>query len=366
MNKNEILIATFTTVLFGILFFLFRSILVYVAISAVFAIIGSPLVKLFQKIKHKKFKIGKGVASLLTLASFYTVVTVALLVALPFISKEAQYLSSINPNDILTKTQEPIEKIEGLIFEYTNKHFSIEEYSREKIVSIVNFASFSHWVNAITSLTGNFLMYFFALSFITFFFLKDGRMFFEKAKTIMPDRYRHDASGILPEIKTKLTRYFIGICVEVLAVFLCLSVGLYIVDVKYFIIIAMVAAIFNVVPYIGPLIGIVFGLTIISFTYCSGTPDCIETVFALLGKGFLVFIIVQLLDNILFQPYIYGKSVNAHPLEIFLIVMVFGNLWGIPGLIVAIPAWSVVKIILNEVRKNSKFLNKVYETKSND
>jgi len=363
MNKNEILIAAFTALLFAILFFLFRSVLVYVAISAVCAIIGSPLVKLFQKIKYKKFQIGKGLASFLTLLSFYTVVTIAVLTVLPFISKEAHYFSNINPNELLARTQGPIDKIEGVIFDYTHKHFSIEEYSREKIISVVNFASFSHWINGITSLTGNFLMYFFALSFITFFFLKDGKMFFDKAKTIIPSRYRQEIPGILPQIKTKLTRYFIGICIEVLAVFLCLSMGLYFVDVKYFIIIAIVAAIFNVVPYIGPMIGIVFGLTIVSFTYCSGTADCIHTLFPLLGKAFLVFIAVQLLDNILFQPYIYGKSVNAHPLEIFLIVMVFGNLWGVIGLIVAIPSWSVVKIVLNEIRKNSKFLNKVYQPK---
>jgi predicted PurR-regulated permease PerM len=362
MNKNEILIALFTILLFIILFFLFNSILVYVTISAVFAIIGSPLVKLFQKIKCKKFQIGKGLASFLTLVSFYTVVTAAVIIVLPFITKETQYLSNINPNELLAKTQEPIKKIESLVFEYTNKHFSVEEYGRDKIVSIVNFASFSHWLNAITSLTGNFLMYFFSLSFITFFFLKDGRIFFQKAKSIIPSRYREEAPGILPQIKTKLTRYFIGICIEVLAVFICLSVGLSFVDVKYFIIIAMVAAIFNVIPYIGPLIGILFGLTIIIFTYCSGAPECFQTIFPLLGRAFLVFILVQLIDNIFFQPYIYGKSVNAHPLEIFLIVMVFGNIWGIIGLILAIPTWSVVKIILNEIRKNSKFLKKVYQT----
>jgi len=364
MNKNEILIAAFTALLFALLFFLFRSILVYVAISSVFAIIGSPLVKLFQKVKFKKFQIGKGLASFLTLLSFYTVVTVAVLVVLPLISQEAQYFADINPNELLARAQGPINTVEGLIFEYTNKQFSVEEYSREKIVSVVNFTSFSHWINAISSITGNFLMYFFALSFITFFLLKDGKMFFEKSKTIIPSRYRDEAPSILPQIKTKLTRYFIGICVEVLAVFICLSVGLYFVDVKYFIIIAIVAAIFNVIPYIGPLIGIAFGLTIISFTYCSATPECIHTIFTLLGKSFAVFIAVQLLDNILFQPYIYGKSVNAHPLEIFLIVMVFGNLWGIVGLIIAIPAWSVVKIVLGEVRKNSKFLEKVYQHKS--
>lgn len=361
MNKNEILIAGFTALLFGILFFLFRSVIVYIAISAVFATIGSPLVKLFQKIKYRKFHIGKGFASLLTLLSFYTVVTAAVLIVLPFINKEAQYLSTINPNEIIDRAQGPIDQIEEIIHNYTGEHFSIEEYGREKIVSIVNFASLSNWINAITSLTGNLLIYFFALSFITFFFLKDGRMFFEKAKALIPSRYREEAPGILPKIKTKLTRYFIGICIEVLAVFLCLSIGLYFVDVQYFIIIAMVAAIFNVIPYIGPLIGILFGLTIVSFTYCSSTPECIDTIFSLLGKTFLVFIIVQLLDNVLFQPFIYGKSVNAHPLEIFLIVMVFGNLWGIIGLIIAIPAWSVVKIVLGEIRKNSKFLNNVYQ-----
>ncbi len=114
MNKNEILIAGFTALLFGILFFLFRSVIVYIAISAVFATIGSPLVKLFQKIKYRKFHIGKGFASLLTLLSFYTVVTAAILIVLPFINKEAQYLSTINPNEIIDRAQGPIDQIEEI------------------------------------------------------------------------------------------------------------------------------------------------------------------------------------------------------------------------------------------------------------
>ena len=366
MNKNDFLIAAFTALLFAVLFFFFKSILLYVSISAVFAIIGSPLVKLFQKVHIKKVHLGKGLASFLTLLSFYTVFTIAVLTVLPFITKEAQYFSTINPNELIERTQEPIKALEGHIFSYTGNNFSVEEYAREKIISIVNFTSFSNWLNAITSITGNFLIYFFALSFITFFLLKDGKMFFEKSKTLVPRKYRQEASGILPEIKTKLTRYFIGICIEVLMVCLCLSLGLFIIEIKYFIIIAIVAAVFNIIPYIGPLIGIVFGLSIISFTYCSNTADCIHSVFPLLGKAFLVFIIVQLLDNVLFQPYIYGKSVNAHPLEIFLIVMVFGNIWGIVGLILAIPSWSVLKIIIGEIRKNSKFLNKVYQPQNDE
>lgn len=363
MNKNEILIAGFTIVLFGALYFILESVLVYLCVSAVIALIGSPLVKLFQTIKIKQKPLNKGLSAFLTLISFYSIFTVALVILLPFLNEEAKYLSMVNPNKILLASQEPIAKIEDLIFEYTDQKIAIEAYLKDKIVGIINIANVSNWINSITSFTGNVVLYFFSISFITFFFLKDGKLFFDYLKQIIPPNYRKGAPDILPKVKTKMTRYFIGLCLEVFIIFSLMSIGLYFIDVKYFIIVATVAAIFNVIPYIGPLIGVAFGVTVVSISTCTSSMDCIEVVLPLIGKTLLVFLSVQLLDNIVLQPIIYGKSVNAHPLEIFLVVIISGNMWGILGLILAIPVWSVLKIVLIEIRKNSEILNNIYQNK---
>ncbi len=361
MKKNEILIAAFTLLLFTVLFIVFRSVLVYILVSAVFAIVGSPVVKLFQKIKFKKFSIGKGFASLLTLVTFYAFVGFAILTFLPYLTEEAQQFSTINPTQVLESSQGPIKTAENLIFEYTDKQVSIEQYAKEKIISILSFATFSHWINAITSFTGNFLMYFFALSFITFFFLKDGKMIFEYFKHLLPSKSRDAILLVLPQIRKKLTRYFAGIGIEVCIIFLAMSIGLYFSSIEYFFVIALVAALFNIIPYIGPLVGIAFGVVVTVVAHCTATEECWNSLLPILGSVLLVFAVVQIIDNFVLQPIIYGKSVNAHPLEIFLVVLIVGNTWGILGMIIAIPAWSVVKIIISEIRKNSTFLNNVYK-----
>ena len=138
MNKNEILLAAFTIALFIVMYLLFESVLVYIVISAVLAILGSPLVKLLQRIKLGKFSINKGLASFITLISFYGIITTSLLIVMPFLIEEAKVLSTINPNKLLTATATPIEKIETLIFEYTDQQLSITTYTRDKIISILN------------------------------------------------------------------------------------------------------------------------------------------------------------------------------------------------------------------------------------
>ena len=82
----------------------------------------------------------------------------------------------------------------------------------------------------------------------------------------------------------------------------------------------------------------------------------------LVGYTGLIMIITQLLDNFIFQPFIYSNSVNAHPLEIFLVILVAGNLYGIIGMMVAIPSYSVLRVIIKEIRDSSKFLNDIYDT----
>ena len=62
----------------------------------------------------------------------------------------------------------------------------------------------------------------------------------------------------------------------------------------------------------------------------------------------IVFAITQLIDNIVLQPLIYGNSVHAHPLEIFLVILLAGSMAGIPGMILAIPGYTVLRVILRE------------------
>ena len=366
MKRNEIVLVIFTVCLFALLYFLLRSILLYLAIAAVLSIVGSPLMKLLSKFQYKRFRISKGLAAFATLSTFIALIVIAITFIAPMIGKESARLAKINPDRLISATREPMSLLEDYITSLTHEKVSIEAYVREKVVGVLNFANLSNWIKAITNFTGGALMAIFIVSFITFFFLKDGKLFYESFKSVIPKKYKTAGQGLLPEIKTKLLRYFVGISFEVLLVFTGISIGLYFIDVQYFMIIALVAAIFNVIPYLGPIIGMIVGLTVSTIALCTGAGDCLPILLPLLGKVLTVFLTVQLLDNLVFQPLIYSNSVNAHPLEIFLVIIIAGNIWGLLGMILAIPTWSVGKIIFKEIRKKSDFLDAVYGKKSED
>lgn len=361
MNRNEIVIALFTFGLLALLYFLFSGILLYLIFSTVLAIIGSPLMKLLAKFKYKKLSIGKGFAAFVVLGLFIGIITLLIGIIAPIVGKESAKLAAVNPDELLTLVKQPISQLENVIANFTHEQVSIENYLREKVISLLNFANVSNWLKILTDLTGGLLLALFMVAFITFFFLKDGKMFYEQLKSLIPSKYKNESRGLVPEIKNKLVRYFIGIIIEVLLVFICLGIGLYIIDVQYFILIAFIAAMLNVIPYMGPLIGMVLGALISTIAMCTGTSDCLTEILPLIGKVVLVFALVQLLDNIVFQPFIYANSINAHPLEIFLVIIIAGNIWGLLGLLLAVPAWSVLKIIFKEVRKKSQFLNNIYQ-----
>jgi predicted PurR-regulated permease PerM len=129
----------------------------------------------------------------------------------------------------------------------------------------------------------------------------------------------------------------------------------------------LIIGIFNVIPYIGPWLGgaiaVVMGIgTAISV---GGLPSIPMLVIYMI----IVIASAQVIDNNIVQPMIYSKSVNAHPIEIFIIIMAVGSFAGIPGMIVAVPAYTAVRVFAREffynfgpVRKITSGLGKDIES----
>ena len=360
MFKKSWILPVFTLGLICVLFLIFRSVLSYVLISAILALITSPLFLKLKKIHFKSITISPVIAALLSITTLYAVVFSLIMIFIPSIVDEAKIITKINPQETLNSVQQPIEKIEDILNSFTEEPVSLQQYATTKVTSLINVSSVSAWINAITAFTGNLFISFFAITFITFFFLKDSTTIIGSMQNILPFTFRDEASEILVQVKSKLTRYFIGLCVEILLVFTINTIGLWTIGIENFLIIALFAGVINVIPYIGPLIGMLFGaIIVITTNYQLGWEN---DLMPLLGYTAIIMISTQLLDNFIFQPFIYSNSVNAHPLEIFLVILVAGNLYGIIGMMVAIPSYSVLRVIIKEIRDSSKFLNDIYDT----
>ena len=143
-----------------------------------------------------------------------------------------------------------------------------------------------------------------------------------------------------------LTRYFIGLIIQLTIICILYLIVLLIFGVENAFVIAFLCAILNIIPYIGPLIGSVLAgiLTMLSnINNDFQTITLPTTVYVTLG-----FFIVQLIDNNISSPIIFSKSVNSHPLEIFLVILIIGTLFGITGMIIAIPLYTIIKIFAKE------------------
>jgi predicted PurR-regulated permease PerM len=285
-------------------------------------------------------------------------------VFIPLIANQAKEISTLDANTLMLKFQGPVDKIEQLLLKFNIHAFTdkpIEQYLTEKLMSVLNISLLSGFFSSMASLLGNIFIAAFSISFMTFFFLKDKGLFYESIFLFVPDKYLKNIERVLHSIKKLLTRYFIGIIVQITCIILLVSTGLKLVGLDFSdaLLTGLVVGIFNVIPYLGPIIGSSLGL-IMGFATHLELPFYSELL-PLLGWMLLVFILVQIIDNVVFQPVIYSSSVNAHPMEIFIILLMAGSMFGITGMILAIPTYTILRVFLKEFFNNFKLVKKLTE-----
>jgi predicted PurR-regulated permease PerM len=348
----------------GVAAWYFKSIIAYVLISAVLSLIGAPVVNFLDKIKIGKFSLPKAFCAGITLVLFWAVFITFFRLFVPLIAMEAQKLSSIDINKVVVAMNEPIKQIDAVVNQLNvsgGESFSTVNFLTQKVQSVLSIGLFTDFFSSLASTIGNIFIALFSVSFITFFFLKDERLFGGGVILLVPTRYEMPAQRVLISTKNLLMRYFVGIGAQITGIMILVSIGFYIVgiDFRTCLVVALFAGIINVIPYIGPLIGSIFGIIVgLASKMLLLVPDQImPLVFSIL----VVFLIVHLVDNIVFQPFIYSNSIKAHPLEVFLVLLIAGHLAGITGMLVAIPGYTVIRVFAKQFLNNFKVVKKLTE-----
>ncbi|ALO14983.1 pheromone autoinducer 2 transporter [Salinivirga cyanobacteriivorans] len=339
------------------------AIVMYIIISAVLALIGRPLADRLQRLKIKGKTFPSALAAAITLLTIWAVMITFFIVFIPLVIQEGQALSSINVNDVVENLKEPIQKVQNVYNEYTpnDEQRPLKEVASERLKSLLSISNITNVFSAITGALGNIFIALFSISFITFFFLKEKNMLTRFILLIVPTKWDSEALHAMLSIKKLLSRYFIGLVVQISLIFTGVTIGLSIVgiDFNHVMLIALFAALINVIPYIGPILGIIFGLTVGVATHLH--LDFYNELMPLLGYMTIAFLIVQLMDNFLFQPLIFSNSVKAHPLEIFLVILTAGTLAGIGGMVLAIPSYTIIRVIAKEFFSKYRFVKKMTE-----
>ncbi|MEM6807247.1 MAG: AI-2E family transporter [Bacteroidota bacterium] len=347
VNRNIFLILGI--LILGLFAWYFGALLGYILIAAVVALIGRPLLRLMDKVQIRGKKIPDALQAVLALL---LIIGTILLIFGTFIPPLVNQLNKIqkvaNSNTLAQGLGDPIKTIEMYNdqFGFIPEGQSVPDYIRNNINKILNGAKVSNILSSIVGFTGDFLIASFSILFIAFFFLKERGLMHNIVMTLTPSRFAEEVNNILEHTKDLLTRYFIGVILEVLIVGGLISIGLGLLGVENAFVIGFFAGLFNVIPYLGPLIGGVVGIV---FAVLGALEmDFNSYILPLALKVLVVFAVVQMIDNFVLQPFIYSSSVKAHPLEIFLVILMAGNVAGVGGMILAIPVYTILRVIAKE------------------
>ena len=354
-------------IFFGILLLLacawyFRNIVVYILVSGVLSIMGRPLVDLFCRIRIKKWSFPRSLSALITLSIIWGIIVLFFVIFVPLVTTQIHYFSTIDSEKIVQIVAGPINKVENL-FRAFNKDItndlSIQEYIVSKVSGVLNINMIQNFIGSLIGILGNVLVGIFSITFITFFFLKDQRLFFESILMWVPDKYVDNVTRALYSIKRLLTRYFIGIVIQSTCIMILVTIGMTIagIDFQQALVMGLILGILNVIPYVGPWLGLF--IAIIMGVASHINQDFTTVVVPLVTYMIIVEAIVHLIDNVLFQPVIFSNSVRAHPLEIFVVVLASGFAAGIPGMIFGIPAYTVLRVFAREFFYNFKAVQKI-------
>ncbi|MFC3880712.1 AI-2E family transporter [Algoriphagus namhaensis] len=335
-------------VLFGLFGWYFSDITFFFVISLIISAILRPLTNKLNDFHLLGQHIPRWTAIILSYSAIITVLILLSFLFFPLINNQINILSELDLEGIYETIKVPISKVEIFLFKYElleNKPGLLFEEIKDTFIAAISNINVGKFISGIINTTTTVLIGFLAVAFITFFLLLENGLLRRNFLNLIPNPYFELSVATITKIEKLLSNYLTGLLLQVLAIFSLASLGLTIVGVDYALTIALFAAVANLIPYAGPLLGSTFGIIV---GISTGDYESGAQLNYLIFKILAVFGVVQVTDNILLQPMIFSKSVKAHPLEIFVVIFAGAKLAGVVGMIFAIPVYTIFRVAIME------------------
>lgn len=342
-----------------------RYTLTYILISAVISIIGKPLVDALSGEKWDKVKLNRSLAAALTLLVMLGLLSTLLSLFIPAIIHELGVLSNIDYESLYGEISNEFRAFQQSLGLEVDSSSTVSEKTNigARVVEALSFENVSDTFSNLIGGLGNIAFAIFSILFITFFFMREKFLFRNIVLALIPDKYDDGVNEITPRLRNNLSRYFLGLLIQISIITTLVSLGLKLGGFHNTIVIGFFAGLINVIPYLGPIIGLSFGLLLgLAQTIGNTSMELSSAFFIIIG----VFGIVQLIDNFLTQPIVFSKSIRAHPLEIFLVISFAASMAGITGMIVAVPVYSVLRLFAAEFFQHIKFVRWLTQNSLNE
>ena len=322
--------------------FIFQPFLTFISVVFVPLILSgflyymlNPILKLLLKVRLGRFRLNRGVASLLLVLMLILIICGGLAMLIPPVVKEITSLVTHLP-----QTASGLQRLLNDTIQHSPlKNIDLTAYYRQFDHQLANYAQvvlkglssrIGDVINAVTNIT----VVTITVPVMLFYMLKDGSKLGPSIQKWLSPHHAKEVDQLLGKMNDTLSSYIAGQVIECLFVAVFTSLGYLLIHQPLALVLGIVAGLCNIIPYIGPYIGIAPAL----FVSLTMAPQKLILVI-------IVVIVVQQIDGNVIYPNIIGKTLQIHPLTIILLLLAAGHIAGIAGMILCIPFYAVLKTI---------------------
>ena len=330
--------------------YFFSSVLAYILLAFVVSLIGQPVLRLLRKIKIKGKSLPDAVLAIITLVFIFALLLLVVMQVIPVVTNIVREASLMKAQES-TGNYNIIDQANGWVIQvipWVGEDFDGVQLLIEKVSEVVDLSNISGILGSVASAVAGIAVGLFSVIFISFFFIKDDSLFGRIVGALVPDSIEERVKKTIHDIEHLLSRYFVGLIIEILGVVVLNCLGLWLIariGFNYALGIAFIAGLLNIIPYVGPLIGELIGVVLcVILKYGAGIGLGVNIwLFALIVL--CIMLATQLVDAFIYQPLIYSTSIKASPLEIFVVLLIAGHIGGVVGMLIAIPTYTVIRVI---------------------
>jgi predicted PurR-regulated permease PerM len=360
-----------TLAIAALLGYFFGSVLAYILLAFVVSLIGQPVFLLLRKIKIKGKSAPDALLAAITIVFIFAILILVVVQVIPVVTNIVREASSLKAQENFD-SQNIIYLVNGWIIRvipWVGEDFDGVQLIIQKISEVLDLSNISGILGSVASAVAGLAVGLFSVIFISFFFIKDETLFGRIIGSLVPDTIEDKVKKTILDIERLLSRYFVGLIVEIFGVVLLNCLGLWLIariDFNYALGIAFIAGLLNIIPYVGPLIGELIGIILcVILKYGAGIGLGVNIwFFALIVLG--IMLTTQLVDNFIYQPLIYSTSIKASPLEIFVVLLIAGHIGGVVGMLIAIPTYTVIRVIASRFFYDYKLVRRLIPDVENE
>lgn len=332
---------------------LIKTIVLPIILSGILYYLINPLVDIMEKRNMKR-----GWAILILYLAIAGIITVVVLAVIPVVRNQIMGLIDNFPIYSENVRQQFEELTGSQLFSQIQEAVSVSSQDwwstiTEKATEILNqtWTKVGGFLGAFTEIVISIV----TVPFILFYMLKDGKKLPKKILSFLPTKSRSGILHVLHDINHQISSFIRGQIIVSFCIGILLYIGYMIIGLDYALILAIIASFTSIVPYLGPAIAITPALIVALVT----SP-------IMLLKMVAVWTIVQLIEGKFISPQIMGKTLKIHPITIIFVILTSGNLFGVVGILLAVPGYAVLKVCVSHIFEWFKETSGLYDQQNNN